>query len=54
MPDPKNKSSSVWCSVHDFAAQPIETAPVMAYGSQTEVACYTDRNGQIRFLYGSA
>jgi len=35
-------------------SQPIETLTVMAYGSQTKVACYAARNGQIRFLCGSA
>jgi len=28
-------------------SQPIETATVMAYRSQTEVACYTDWNRRI-------
>lgn len=35
-------------------SQPIETALVKAYGSQTKVVSYSDRNGQIRLLCRSA
>lgn len=31
-------------------SQPIETASVIAYGSQSKVACYTDRIRQIQLL----
>lgn len=39
---------------HRIEKQPFAPPSMMGYCSRTLVACYTDNNWQIQFLYGSA